>query len=69
MRAFDVDGACEYMQQATSGRKPSRKTVYNMVAQGMKVARLGETGRRMVFTAEWIDAFLESKASTGRAVR
>lgn len=70
MRWFEVDGACEYLAQQEGGeipkkdggKKPSRKTVYNMVAAGMKVARLGDSGRRYMFSAEWIDEFLEQRA-------
>jgi hypothetical protein len=59
---FNVDGACDYL--AERGPKPSRKQVYALVGDGMQVARLGHTGRRLMFCAEWIDAYLTSKKST-----
>ena len=32
------------------------------VDAGMKVARLGDSGRRMLFSTAWIDEFLETRA-------
>jgi len=61
MTWFDVDGARGYLAHH-GGTTPSRKMVYNLVAAGMKVARVGSTGRRLMFSAEWIDEYLESKA-------
>jgi hypothetical protein len=58
---FDVDGAREYLAQG-GAKKPSRKTVYNLVNAGLKVARVGASGRRLMFCAEWIDAFLTQAA-------
>ncbi|HUK32730.1 MAG TPA: hypothetical protein VLV86_02400 [Vicinamibacterales bacterium] len=62
MTWFDVDGAREYLARGAS-KKPSRKTIYAMVSAGMKVARLGTTGRRLMFSAEWIDEHLQQTAS------
>jgi len=56
MTWFDVDGARDHLGQR--GKRPSRKTVYNLVSAGLRVARIGDTGRRMLFCAEWIDEFL-----------
>ena len=64
-RWLQVDGARNYLGGV------SRKTVYAMVAAGMKVARLSEQtldarGRlshvRMWFCREWIDEFLEARS-------
>jgi len=73
MTWFDVDGARLYLAgQPTQhdGRldpkfKPSRKVVYGLVDAGMRVARLGDTGRRLMFSGERIDEFLESTAGKG----
>ena len=54
----DVDAARAYLAQMQGGKMPSRKTVYNMVSAGMKVARVGTSGRYMVFALEWIDEHL-----------
>jgi hypothetical protein len=70
MHWFDVDGARLYLAARPvehTGRldpkfKPTRKVVYNMVAAGMKVARLGDKKRRLMFSAEWIDQHLTSAA-------
>ena len=62
MRWFGVDGARDYL--AERGKNPSRKVLYGMVADGLRVARIGETGRRFVFSAEWIDEFLEQRAQS-----
>src|ERR1700682_4548073 len=61
---FDVDGARDYLSQQ-GGKKPSRRTVYNYVARGLKVARIGDTGRRFMFCTEWIDLFLQRMAERG----
>jgi hypothetical protein len=62
MRWFDVDGARDHISNG-GGKRPSRKTVYGLVQQGMKVARVGENGRRLMFCAEWVDEFLCGKVS------
>lgn len=54
---FDVDGARNYLSHC-GGKKPSRKTVYNWVKAGMRVARVGNTGKRLMFCEQWIDEFL-----------
>jgi hypothetical protein len=59
MRWFDVDGGREYMTQQEEAQKPSRKVMYRMVQDGLRVARCG---RRMWFCAEWIDEFLAERA-------
>jgi len=41
----------------------SRKVLYNAVKRGLKVARLGESGRRMLFSAQWIDEYLAQQPS------
>lgn len=72
MQWFDVDGARLYLAGRPvqhDGRldpkfKPTRKVVYNMVAAGLRVARLGNTGRHLMFSGEWIDSFLEQQAKT-----
>jgi hypothetical protein len=38
-----------------------------MVAGGMRVARLGDSGRRLVFCAEWIDDYLQRAAEKHQA--
>jgi hypothetical protein len=63
MRWFDVDGAREHLAY-DGGKRPSRKVIYAMVDQGLRVARIGDTGRRMMFSAEWLDEFLCQRAST-----
>ena len=63
MRWFDVDGAREYLAQG--GRKPSRKMIYNLAASGLKVARIGASGRRLMFSAEWIDEHLQQRGAAG----
>jgi hypothetical protein len=56
--------------------QPTRKQVYAMVGDGMRVARIGDTTPRldkrnrairgrMVFCAEWADEYLTGKASGG----
>ena len=65
MTWFDVDGARAYLAHG-GGKMPSRKVLYNMVAAGMRVARLGDSGRRMLFAAEWIDAHLQRTAERDR---
>jgi hypothetical protein len=67
-RWLTVDGAAAYMGGV------SRKTVYAAVADGMRVSRLSaieprrdSRGRlnqgRMLFCREWIDSFVESRAT------
>jgi excisionase family DNA binding protein len=56
-RWLQVDDAAAYMGGV------SRKTVYAAVDAGMKVARLGDSGRRMLFNTAWIDEFLETRAA------
>lgn len=72
-----VDGARRHIagvpfdHPITDASEPTRKTVYGMVERGLRVARIGEEstdsrGRRrkgrMIFAAEWIDAFLCERA-------
>ena len=45
------------------GKRPSRKSIYLMVAAGMPVARVG---RRMHFCAEWVDGYLVKQAEKKR---
>jgi hypothetical protein len=59
MAWFDVDGARARLTYA-GGKPPSRKVLYNMVDDGLRVARIG---RRLWFCDAWIDDYLESKAS------
>src|SRR5262249_45216904 len=81
MRWTDVDGAREYLNPrlfaATGGKQPTRKTIYNMIAAGMRVARRGDAepsidskGRvrqgRIAISLEWVDEFL---IATSEAVR
>jgi hypothetical protein len=42
--------------------KPTRKAIYNLMDQGRRLARIGESGRRLMFCAEWIDEHLARKA-------
>ena len=84
MTWFTVDGACLHAsggQTKLNGKGEavpviSRKTIYAWVADGMRVARVGEAesaterdscGRRkairMMFSAEFIDEYLMSKAN------
>ena len=63
MTWFSIDGARDYL--ASRGKRPSRKVLYNMVARGLKVARVGSSGRSFVFCAEWLDEFLEQTAAKG----
>jgi hypothetical protein len=74
MRWFDVDGARHYLSQQQGSSVPSRKAIYRMVEQGLRVAR-GENnpkrrrgGTRMFFCPEWIDEFLlgRSMQATGK---
>ena len=58
----DVDGAREYLAQG-GGKKLSRKVLYNMVAAGLRVSRIGDTGRRLMFCHEWIDEFMKKSAT------
>ena len=53
MHWCNVDGLREHL--GAVGKKPSRKTIYNLVTAGMKVARLGESGRRLMFSIKWCD--------------
>jgi hypothetical protein len=67
----DVDGVRDYL----GGRdRVSRKAVYRLVELGLKVARVSTTGPqrdrkgrlrqgRVMFALEWIDEFLEARAS------
>jgi len=61
---FDVDAARSYLAQQEGGKRPTRKTIYAMVAAGLRVARVGSTGRRMLFCAEFIDQFLLERSSS-----
>jgi hypothetical protein len=76
MRWFDVDGARDYLAECGFSklpggrgreRRPSRRVLYDMVTGGMKVARLGDSGRRLVFCAEWIDEYLQRAAEKHQA--
>lgn len=58
----DVDAARAYIGGLQGGKLPSRKVVYKLVAAGLKVARLGDSGRRLLFCQEWIDEFLQASA-------
>jgi hypothetical protein len=66
----DVDAARDYLAHG-GGKRPTRKVVYNMVADGMKVARIGDTGRRLMFCHEWIDEYLlrHAAGSADRNIR
>jgi hypothetical protein len=76
MTWFDVDGARRYLagqppvHNGTLDKRfrPTRKTVYGLVDAGLKVARLGDNGRRLLFCAQWIDEFLEQCAKKARWV-
>lgn len=57
MKWGDVDFARDHVASG-GGRPPSRKVIYNMVKDGMRVARLGDTGRHLMFSDEWIDEYL-----------
>jgi hypothetical protein len=62
-RWFSIDGARQYLTREGE-RPPSRKVIYSMVADGMRVSR---HGRRIWFCAEWVDEFMEKKASAAPA--
>jgi len=70
---FDVDGCRHYLAAHQGSSLPSRKTIYRLVAQGMRVARAEQSpgrkrgGSRMFFCPEWIDAFLCGRATAGGA--
>jgi hypothetical protein len=69
MRWFGVDGAREYLSNSQIDPKTgtlvvTRKQIYNMVSDGMKVGRKGSTGRGLMFAAELIDEYLLN--NTGR---
>ena len=57
MHWFDVDECRDYL--AHEGKRPSRKVVYRLVGDGLRVAR---TGKRIWTCAEWVDEFLEGAA-------
>ena len=67
---FDIDGARYYLAQHQGCSVPSRKVIYRMVEQGLRVARREgrldakpkRGGTRMFFCPEWIDEFLVSRA-------
>lgn len=61
MTWMSIDGARDYLARG-GGKRPTRKVLYLMVRRGLRVARLGDSGRRLIFAAEWIDQFLESTA-------
>ena len=67
MEWFDVDGAMAYLSER--GKTPSRKVIYQLVKDGLKVARIGETGRHMLFSVEWLDEYLARRAHTERRSR
>jgi hypothetical protein len=59
----DIDFARDYLSRG-GGKRPTRKAVYLMVRRdGLKVARVGASGRRIRFSAEWIDEFLSERAA------
>lgn len=60
MEWLRIDQACLY------AGKCSRKTLYSAVERGMRVARLGESGRRLMFSREWIDEYFASCAPPGK---
>ena len=64
MNWFDVDGAREHLTRP-GAKRPSRKVVYAMVGDGMKVAR---SGVRIWFCESWIDEYLESKGTVVKRV-
>ena len=51
---WDIDEARSY-----AGGLP-RKALYAMVKQGMRVWRVGSTGRRLLFCKAWIDEFAQA---------
>jgi hypothetical protein len=70
MHWTDVDGVREHLG---GPEKVDRKTVYRLVEQGLKVARVSATGPRrdrkgrvrngrLVFALEWVDEFLAHRA-------
>ena len=61
MRWTDVDGVRDYISEG-GGKRPSRKVVYAMVKAGLKVVRMGESGRRLLFALEWVDEHLLAHA-------
>lgn len=80
MQWFSVDGGRRYLagldpceqSPLPSGFKPTRKTVYAMVENGMRVARIGNVGTdsrgrrregRIFLCAEWIDGYLIEQAT------
>jgi hypothetical protein len=74
MRWLDVDGVRDYLAECGRGsartgreRRPSRKVVYRMVKNGLRVARTGDTGRRFLTCSEWVDEFLIARADASEA--
>ena len=58
-----VDGARRRL--TVDGEKPpSRKTLYLMVQDGLRVARVG---KRFYFCDEWLDAYMRSKEAARRS--
>ena len=62
-RAYDGGEGTPADYRADPEKRPTRKSIYNQVADGLRVARLGTTGRRYRFCAEWIDNYLASKST------
>ena len=71
MTWFNVDGARRYLrgesphadERLDPKKKPTRKVVYRMVEDGMRVARSGEGQQpRLIFSPEWIDEYLTARS-------
>ncbi len=78
MRWTDVDGLRLHLSDGrtkhnakTGEDEPavSRKTIYGMVAAGMKVAPRGDGGQRFWFAVEWADAISRAARDAGRRAR
>ena len=59
---FPVDGARKRLT-VDGEEPPSRKAIYGMVRDGLRVARVG---RRMYFCDQWFDEYLVSKEAARR---
>jgi hypothetical protein len=62
-RWFSIDGARAYLTPE-GGKPPSRKQIYLMVNNGLRVSR---HGRRIWFCAAWIDEFMTSRGTAAPA--
>jgi hypothetical protein len=75
MTWFDVDGARNYLAQQKGSSLPSRKTIYRMVENCLRVARAEQRadrkrgGTRMFFGPDWIDQFLLNQSVQRNALR